>query len=230
MRPFEGFDWGAMALLSKAPQWGKDDYEGLSRRLEQGLMIPATSLAAAVAEPLSQRLGRTLAVDARIGASVTALEAVEGREEAAYRDYTLVTFDVVARSGPAAWLRIRLGHDTVGYACGADLGDQGFRSWQLLVEEQRSVTDLLAHHPTLSVIGFADEAVPPPPPPRRPTPFALPPVPPSPALVGPVSASEVRIGWHDPLPPTSTLPRFVPFCVERLVEFAPVLTLWEGLG
>ena len=77
------------------------------------------------------------------------------------------------------------------------------------------------------IIGFAAEATPPAPPPRRPTPFALPPPPPSPALVGPVGDTDVRLGWHDPLPPTSTLPRFVPFCLERMAEFGGLLTVLD---
>ena len=57
MRPFEGFDWGAMALLSKAPQWSDADYQMHAERLQAGLLLPAEYLAAALADPLAERLG-----------------------------------------------------------------------------------------------------------------------------------------------------------------------------
>ncbi|MDA3039817.1 MAG: hypothetical protein O3C27_09875 [Actinomycetota bacterium] len=201
-----------MALLSKAPQWTQDDYAVHAERLVAGLLLPAEHLADALAEPLADRLG--IAAPAT---SVSPLEAGDG-----YLDYTLLTFGLDAATfGPDTWLRIRIGHDTVGFAFGVRWATPSASDrWDLEVPTQVATTAGLAHHPTLSVIGFTPEAQPPVPPPRRPTPFAVPPPPPSPALVGPVGDRAVRIGWHDPLPPTSTLPRFVPFCLDRLSEFA----------
>ncbi len=212
-RPFEGFDWGAMALLSKAPQWSDADYANHAERLEQGLLGPATCLVDSLVDTLAQRLGR-----GPMTGSVTPLDTADG-----YVDYTLLTFtfDVSAVSAP--WVRLRIGHDTVGFSSGATL--PSVDNWNNDVAAQQAVTSALVHHPTLSAIGFAPDAQPPVPPPRRPTPFAVPPPPPSPALIGPVGPADVRIGWHDPLPPTSTLPRFVPFCLDRLIEFRPFLDL-----
>jgi hypothetical protein len=227
IRPFEGFDWGALALLSKAPLWNDDDYRAVADRLREGLLVQAVSLGAAVAPALAERLGVAVGVDPEIGASVSALDADPGDDgQGRYLDYTLVTFTV---ADSAAWLRIRIGHDTVGFACGIDLDEGRLEAWGADVDRQCALTAALAHHPTLSVIGFAPEAAPPPPPPRRPTPFPQPPPPPSPALVGPVGPGDVRIGWHDPMPPTSTLPRFVPFCVDRLAEFGVALAAWADL-
>lgn len=220
IRPFEGFDWGAMALLSKAPEWNGDDYTAVAERIEQGLLAPAASLAHSLAAPLGERLGRTVVVDK----NPISLGPVDGH----YHDYVLVDFDVGAGdTGPQRWLRIRIGHDLVGFACGTTLTGEAWASWQAKAADQKAITGALAHHPTLTVIGFAAEATPPAPPPRRPTPFALPPSPPSPALVGPVGDTDVRLGWHDPLPPTSTLPRFVPFCLERMAEFGGLLTVLD---
>ena len=215
MRPFEGFDWGAMALLSKAPQWSDADYQMHAERLQARLLLPAEYLAEALADPLAERLGF-----GPFDTSVRPLGVGDG-----FVDFTLLTFrfEAGAIAGLDGWLRLRIGHDTVGFACGARLDRPTFDAWKQDVRTQLAITGALAHHPTLSVVGFVPEAEPPVPPPRRPTPFAAPPPPLSPALVGPMADREVRIGWHDPLPPTSTLPRFVPFCLDRLSEFAPLL-------
>ena len=215
-RPFEGFGWGAMALLSKAPQWSDADYAIHAERLEQGLLGPAACLVDSLLNPLAERLGQGL-----MTGSATPLKTADG-----YVDYTLLMFTFDASPASEPWLRLRIGHDTVGFACGAT--PASIDRWNNDVLAQLAVTSALIHHPTLSVIGFAPEAQPPVPPPRRPMPFAAPAPPPSPALVGRVGPDDVRIGWHDPLPPTSTLPRFVPFCLDRLSEFRPFLDVVTG--
>ena len=35
----------------------------------------------------------------------------------------------------------------------------------------------------------------------------------------------VQVRWHEPTPPTATLPRFTDFCVKKLEELVPV-HLW----
>ena len=161
-RPFEGFGWGAMALLSKAPQWSDADYAIHAERLEQGLLGPAACLVDSLLNPLAERLGQGL-----MTGSATPLKTADG-----YVDYTLLMFTFDASPASEPWLRLRIGHDTVGFACGAT--PASIDRWNNDVLAQLAVTSALIHHPTLSVIGFAPEAQPPVPPPRRPMPFATP--------------------------------------------------------
>lgn len=211
---FNGFDEDAIALLAKLPSYDPDQYSAVRDQLNDGLRQPGLALIAEIAT----RFDRPLTVDRRT--SVAPLHndlRFAGPDKPRYKDHLLLS----AWSGPnkreSARVWVRIAPDGVGFASGIGFTPAIRERWRSAVagraganlakaieavetKYRRSPTevagDLLARVPK----GFdADH-------PRAEL----------------LRRTSFQLRLLEPLPKSVAKPAFVPWCLRRLNDLAPV--------
>ena len=221
IRTFEGFDSASLAILAQLPSWSREDYAEGKADLKKGLLDPAVGLVVAVAEQLSEAVGSELTVSPKIGGSVSPMNRdlrFAKDKSVLYKDAVmLTTWDGAdKKSSPMFW--IRLAHDSVGFASGIGFDKTTRELWRKAVADDASgsalVTALepLQRHATYDLDGATLKNAPKPWGNDHPRADLL-------------RHTAMQVRWHEPTPPTATLPRFTTFCVERLTELVPI-HLW----
>lgn len=218
IRTFEGFDSAAIAKIADLPGWSKADYAENKADLKKGLLDPAVGLIVAVAEQLSEVVGADLQVKPKVGGSVSPLNRdlrFAADKTVLYKDAVmLTTWDGVdKKTSPVFW--IRLAHDSVGFANGMGFEKAARERWRAAVADDGSGEALvellkpLEKKLNYDLDGSELKNAPKPWGNEHPRAELL-------------KHNGIQARWHEPLPPTATLPRFVDFCSERLAEFAPL--------
>lgn len=206
-----GFDRGAIALLDELPGWTAERFASEKARLTSGLLAPARTLIAEVAEQLPTEL--TVTSRGSVSPLHTDLRfASPGAPR--YKDHLLMTTwgGTDKASAPVLWIRVDA--HRVGLASGMNLAPPFRDRWRAAVGDERGTAlgdalDVLVAERGAEIAGDSLRTVP--------KPFGA-----DHPRADLLRRTGFQVRFVEPLPTCVAESAFVDWCVERLDALIPV--------